>query len=387
MREPVAEPVRVQAAREPDGPERVRPGRAGPVQPGPGAAGASRTRNYRGGVAGTGHLALTLPCGTGHCRQPVLLALPVQGIHALRFQGNRGVPEVRELVHQDGPLCAGLGHGLALGVVGPFGVELAGLRGPRGFVGCPVGVCGRSRQRLGGGGRGLRRFEGPGAAGCHGLKRGGLLQGVAGPGDKGAQGRVQPAAAVEIAGELADLLARLRPAPRRLPRPCGGNRGGVAPELQLHERFAVGVVGLQGGCEAGILRARRRPPRSRSIVATWPPSRFRWPWPRQSHPAMESPAQPGLNSRNLTRRDRCGCAAVRRAREAAGIPGVRRRRTARPSFGRKPGPKSCGRTSLQCLGLERSEVAGFRREIRPADRPARSEATCQWPLWQHWSHQ
>ncbi len=212
------------------------------------------TRNYRRGVAGGRHLALALPGGSGQCRQPVLLALPVQGIHALRFQGNGGVLEVRELVHQHGPLCPGLGHGLTLGVAGTLGVELAGLRSPRGLVGGPVGVCGGSRQRLGGDGCGLCRLEGPRAAGGHGLKGGGLLQGVAGPGDKAAQGRIQSAAAVEIAGELADLLARLLLLLAGCRGPGGGNRGGVTPELQFHKRFAVGVIGLQGGCEAGILR-------------------------------------------------------------------------------------------------------------------------------------
>ena len=286
------------------------------------------------GLPATGTWPWPCPAAAGHCRQPVLLALPVQGIHAGRFQGNGGVLEGRELVHQHGPLRPGLGHGLTLGVAGTFGVELAGLRRPRGLVGGPVGVCGGGRQRLGGDRRGLGRLEGPGAAGSHGLQGGGLLQGVAGAADKGAQRGIQPAVAVEIAGELADLLAGLLLLLAGCRGPGGGNRGGVAPELQFHERFAVGVVGLQGGREAGFLRrggVRQEPVdrgdlrRRRAFTGLGGGNLIRrWNLRRSRN----------SNSRDLNRRDRMDAGGAACAGKSPAFPGARRRRTARPSFGR-----------------------------------------------------
>ena len=178
----------------------------------------------------------------GQCREPCLLALPVQGIHPGGLQRHGGVPQRGQLADQDCPLGGGLGHRFLPVLVGAFGVGLAGLRGAGSVVGGAVRVGGGVLRRPRGGSGILRGLEGTGAAGGHRLERGGLLERLAVSADQ-AERRCHAAITVEVAGELAD-----QPAGFFLLGLGGGGLGvrqggGVPPGLQFHQGVRVGVVG------------------------------------------------------------------------------------------------------------------------------------------------
>jgi hypothetical protein len=191
--------------------------------------------------------------GNGH--EPGLFALPVEFIHPRRFQRNGGVPQLRQLVHQDSPLGLGRGDGLDLRCIGLCSLCLAGFGRLCCLIGGPVGVFGRCRQRLRCGGCCLRGIEGPAAAGRNGLQRRGLLQGFTIPGDERRQRRVQAAVAVQVAGELTHLFPGSVLCLQRGLGPGRGHVRGAPAVLEFYEGFAVGVVCLHCQGERGLLGA------------------------------------------------------------------------------------------------------------------------------------
>ena len=323
-------------------------------------------------------------------RQPLLLALTVQGVHPGRFQRRGGVLQRCQLVYQRAALCFGIGHGLALGRGGTVGVSLAGFRRRGGLVGGAVGVRRGFRQRLCGGGCGFRGLERPRASGRHSFQGRGIFERLTGAADEAAEGRIQAAVAVEVAGQLAELLAGLG-----LFRLGGGSPGGrdgrcLTAGGQLHEGLAVRVVRLQRRGEAGFLGGRgigQEPVdpgdlcRRRAFTGLGSGDLLRRGDLRRRRNPAGSRQLPGRRSqcRSQHRWKRCGlCRERERSKEDDG--GAEHSRLATGS-----GPAH-GQTSLKSqAGM--SEV-GFWRVKKPlCGSPSRHEATCQRPLWQHESHQ
>ncbi|WP_307869373.1 hypothetical protein [Arthrobacter pascens] len=134
-----------------------------------------------------------------------------------------------------------------------LGRGLERFGGLGGIVGCPPGVCSGCGQGLRRGGRGLGRFEGAAAAGREGLQGGCLLQDITVAGHEAAERRVQPAAAVQVPGQLADLLAALLLLFVRGAGSGGRGVGGVSPDPEFHQGIAVGVVRFQAPREGARL--------------------------------------------------------------------------------------------------------------------------------------
>ena len=194
----------------------------------------------------------------GQCREPSLLALAVEGVHPGRFQRRGGVPQACQLVHQRA--AAALWHRPRPGA----GRRWRGRRRP---CGSAAVAAASSAARLASAAASVRDCAAAAAFSADSKararpavtasQRGGILQGPPGAADKAAEGRVQPAVAVQVTGQLAELLAGLGLFCLGRGSPGGRHSRGVAACGQLHEGLAVRVVCLQGCGEAGFLGGRR----------------------------------------------------------------------------------------------------------------------------------
>jgi hypothetical protein len=181
--------------------------------------------------------------------------LPVKFVHPGGLQGDSGVSQLGELVHQNGPLGSCLGYCPYLGGVSSFGLGLAGFGCFGGVVGGLLGVRRGGGKRLRRSGGSFRGFEGPATAGRNGLQRCGLLEPFAVAADECRERRVQAPVAVEVASQLAHLFAGFVLCLHGHLGPCGGDFRRASPRLQLHQRLAVGVICLQRQCEGDVLGA------------------------------------------------------------------------------------------------------------------------------------